>query len=76
MYWQDKLFPGIRTCSDAGDQLEVLDPSRTKEVFSVSRRTFPSFDTLLEGFIGISSGFDLAAWKISALGLFQMGGEG
>ncbi|KPM37546.1 Linear gramicidin synthase subunit B [Neonectria ditissima] len=59
----------IRYLSGA-NHLDILEPSR-KRAFSIRRTKFPSFSSLLAGMSDVASDLDIAAGRVSSLGLFQ-----
>ncbi|KAJ4309001.1 hypothetical protein N0V84_011754, partial [Fusarium piperis] len=66
-----QTHPSLRIrCLSGANHLDILGPSR-KGAFSIRRKTFPSFSSLVAGMANVASGLDLAAGRVSSLGLFQ-----
>ncbi|KAM5357644.1 hypothetical protein ACJZ2D_016057 [Fusarium nematophilum] len=70
-----QTHPSLHTrCLKVANHLDILEPSR-KGTFSIRRTAFPSFSSLLAGIADVALGLDLAAGRVSSLGLFQTSDE-
>ena len=71
-----RIHPSLRISLKAANQVEMLDPSRLKDAFSINWMHFMSFDALLNGITDIASCLRLDAGPISSLGLVQVARDG